>query len=73
MSLSSNNINIDLEDFEISPYARQEMESVIKESGQEFVESLQAVIKSELPKVIDKVVDELEKFSEQLKKAIEEQ
>jgi len=72
-NISTNSISIDLEDFEISPFARQEMEKVIKDSGQEFVESIQEVIKTELPKVIDKVVDELEKMGDQLKKALEEQ
>ena len=62
----------DKENEEFAEYIGEEIEELIKESGDEFAETVQNILSSEVPKLIDTVVDEIEKLGDELKKAFED-
>ena len=67
-----NGFSIEKDSYDLSPYVEAEFEEVLKESGENFSETLQSLVDEELPKVIDKVVDEVGKLGEEIKKILED-
>lgn len=72
LEMDSNSLSFN-GDFNIDPEISAELEEVIKESGTKFVESISNLAKDELPKIIDRVVDEVERLGEEIKEALNNQ
>ena len=68
---SEKGFSFDSDEFDLDPYVEAELEEVLKESGENFAESIEGILEVQLPKVIDKVVDEIGKLGDELKKALE--
>ena len=73
LKINDEDVNIDLgsseEDLE---YITTELEEVFEGTGEEIKEIVDDFLKDEAPQLIDKAMEGLEKFADQLKEALEE-
>lgn len=65
-------IKLSSKETEFEQYVEAEIKEVLEESGTVFFKSLEKIMEKNLPKLIDNVAKELEKFAEGLEEAFEE-
>ena len=65
-------ITLSASETEFEKYVESEVKEVLEQSGTAFFNSLEKIMNDNLPKLIDNVAKEFEKFADDLEKAFEE-
>lgn len=72
LKLNDEDIDIDLGSDEDLEYIKTELEEVFEGTGEEMKEIMEDFLDNEAPKLIDKAMEGLGKFADELKEALEE-